>query len=168
MSRAFKNPVNGHVETTGSLGPIAVLLLGPIYLLFRGLWAHAMVWLVIAIGLGVATGPGALLAVIILSIIYAFAINGILANNYLRNGWLEVKAPFNGSAAETVSVAPTPAENDPSEIAWTIAMDEYESGKKSTGLWAKCFARAEGDEQKAKAAYLEARARELSAGSTPL
>lgn len=170
MARAFKNPLNGHIETTSASAPVAVLLIGPIYLLFRGLWAHVLVWLAVVIGAGIITqGPGSLFAGLVLSVIYAFMINGIIASSYLRKGWSEVPAPGVAAFADpTAAPGQDPAVPEPSEAAWTIALDEYEAGKKSQGLWAKCFAQAAGDEQKAKASYLEARARELSKGAALL
>jgi len=45
---------------------------------------------------------------------------------------------------------------------YAMAMNEFEGGEKQVGLWAKCYAEAKGDEPKAKAAYIESRAREIS------
>lgn len=51
-----------------------------------------------------------------------------------------------------------------SEDSWAAAMKEAESpADRDLALWAKCFAESEGDEQRAKAAYMRAKV----AGSTP-
>lgn len=44
---------------------------------------------------------------------------------------------------------------------WETVLSEYDSNNRIKGLWAKCFANADGDENKAKAAYLRARIDEL-------
>ncbi|KRC22660.1 hypothetical protein [Acidovorax sp. Root219] len=51
-----------------------------------------------------------------------------------------------------------------SEDSWAAAMKEAESPEdRDPALWAKCFAESEGDEQRAKAAYMRAKV----AGGTP-
>lgn len=44
-----------------------------------------------------------------------------------------------------------------SNEAWANAMREVDSSDREPGLWAKCFAEADGDEAKAKAAYIRQR-----------
>ena len=46
---------------------------------------------------------------------------------------------------------------------FAIALQELNSGNSVQGLWAKCFAEADGDENKTKARYLSARAGQLGA-----
>jgi len=43
------------------------------------------------------------------------------------------------------------------EDLWALALEEFEGSKRRTGLWAKCYAEASGNEAVAKAAYLSAR-----------
>lgn len=63
------------------------------YLMFKGLWAHVLIWAVAVIGFGMATGgAGAIIALPLASIIYAITIQKILAGRYLRSGWQEVSA----------------------------------------------------------------------------
>jgi hypothetical protein len=45
---------------------------------------------------------------------------------------------------------------------WAIALAELENGQRRPGIWARAFAEAEGDETKAKVAYLKVRAQQLS------
>ncbi len=52
---------------------------------------------------------------------------------------------------------PEPAE----ESLYAAAMKEVETGGIREGLWAKAFAKAKGDENKAKAFYIEQRVREM-------
>lgn len=49
----------------------------------------------------------------------------------------------------------------PSEELFQKAMEELESGNINKGLWAKCFAEVEGDENRAKAKYISTRAEAL-------
>jgi len=44
---------------------------------------------------------------------------------------------------------------------WATAMAELETGQRRPGLWAKAFAESEGDETKAKVAYLKSRVQQL-------
>lgn len=47
------------------------------------------------------------------------------------------------------------------ELMWASALGEFESDKKRSGLWAKSFAQAEGNDAQAKAHYLKQRVAEL-------
>jgi hypothetical protein len=49
---------------------------------------------------------------------------------------------------------------------WAAAMAEIESGQRRPGIWAKAFAESDGDETKAKVAYLKARVAQLTAASS--
>jgi hypothetical protein len=44
---------------------------------------------------------------------------------------------------------------------WEMAIEEFDGESRKKGLWAKCFAEADGDENKAKASYLKQRVVEL-------
>lgn len=46
--------------------------------------------------------------------------------------------------------------------AWASALAEAESEGRDAGLWARCFAETDGDESKAKAAYVKARVQGVS------
>jgi len=48
------------------------------------------------------------------------------------------------------------------EDLWEQASKEFNSTLRKEGMWAKCFAEADGDENKAKASYLKIRAQQLS------
>lgn len=52
--------------------------------------------------------------------------------------------------------------------AWADALDEVENpSKRDRGLWARCYAEADGDESKAKAAYVRARVAKAGDKSSP-
>ncbi len=53
-------------------------------------------------------------------------------------------------------------ESSTEEDHWAEAMAEVESGQRRPGVWAKAFAESEGDETKAKVAYLKARVQQLT------
>ena len=50
---------------------------------------------------------------------------------------------------------------DDGNDAWQTALNESESSARDNGLWAKCFAEADGDEAKAKARYIKYRVEQL-------
>lgn len=91
MARVFKNPLNGHKEKVYGDSWVGVLLLGAIYLAAKGLWGHFLIWiLVVGAFTALAGWPGLIIALPVAGIGYAIAIQGILANSYLRKGWIEV------------------------------------------------------------------------------
>ncbi|WP_240164049.1 hypothetical protein [Pseudomonas allii] len=58
MTRYFKHPDSDQVEEVDAFQVLAVLFLGPLYLLFAGLWRHLLIWGA-ALGLGLLAGrPG--------------------------------------------------------------------------------------------------------------
>lgn len=61
------------------------------------------------------------------------------------------------SSATPISHAGPASEEDH----WATAMAELETGQRRPGLWAKAFAESEGDETKAKVAYLKSRVQQL-------
>lgn len=80
-----------------------------------------------------------------------------------------LQAPIGSAVAEPVmdaskglgepAAAPTTAEE---EALWTAALKEVDGPDRRPGLWAKLFAQANGDEAKAKAAYLRTRVSEMA------
>ncbi len=57
-------------------------------------------------------------------------------------------------------------QSEPDSAAYAQAWEELESGTRDTGLWAKSFAESEGDEARAKAAYIQHRTHQLSVSSS--
>jgi hypothetical protein len=91
MARTFQNPFNGHREKVFGDSWVGALLFGPFYLAAKGLWRHFFIWVLILSAVRALTGmAGIIIALPILSIIYALSIQGILTNSYLRKGWVEV------------------------------------------------------------------------------
>ena len=62
-------------------------------------------------------------------------------------------------APQSTPSAITESSNE--EDQWATAMAELETGQRRPGLWAKAFAESEGDETKAKVAYLKSRVQQL-------
>ena len=91
MARVFRNPHNGHKEKVFGDSWVGVLLFGAVYLAAKGLWGHFCLWILVvglsALLLGL---PGLLVVVPLANIAYLFSIQRILANSYLRKGWVEV------------------------------------------------------------------------------
>ena len=83
----FKNPTNGHVDSK-SYPWLWTLLFGGLYFVASGLWAHVVIWLVLAIGLYSAMGPPATLLMVIVNLLYAVFAGEIVTNSYLKKGWI--------------------------------------------------------------------------------
>lgn len=83
----FRNPTNGYVtKATGELPWLWQLLLGPIYLGFKGLWGHAFLLLVLAL-LGIGTAG---LTLVLSWLVYPFMVGGLIRKRYLEQGWSPV------------------------------------------------------------------------------
>lgn len=92
MPTTFKNTVNGHIETVSDGSWPCALFFGVFYLIYKGLWAHVCIWLLVVIGFTALTGgPGLIIAMPLISIVYAVAIRGILEGSYLKRGWVKVE-----------------------------------------------------------------------------
>jgi len=75
------------------------------------------------------------------------------------------------SSSQTTNQATQPNIDKQNEVAmsvnmnddklWEVAIVEFDGESRKKGLWAKCFADADGDENKAKASYLKLRVTEL-------
>ncbi|SDT31772.1 hypothetical protein SAMN05216598_5008 [Pseudomonas asplenii] len=93
MARYFKNPESEQIEEVDAFQVLAVFFLGPLYLLFAGLWRHLLIWAA-ALGLGALAGPPWMaIPVGGLPLIYCFLIRKIVAEEYLKKGWEEVPDP---------------------------------------------------------------------------
>lgn len=104
MARTFRNPVNGHTESISKEAGGLVVLFGPLYLAVRGLWGHFFLWIVLVGGFSLATGgTGIIIALPIAIVAYAISINRIIANSYLRKGWVEVLKPSDAKAVQTAN-----------------------------------------------------------------
>jgi hypothetical protein len=54
------------------------------------------------------------------------------------------------------------ADENKSLRTWEIALEEFDSPKRKTGLWAKLYAESDGEENRAKAQYLKILSKEIS------
>ena len=66
------------------------------------------------------------------------------------------------SVDQTQSPTSMPLSASTEEDFWAAAMAEAETGQRRPGVWAKAFAECDGDETKAKVAYLKARVQQLT------
>ena len=82
----FRNPVNGHVETKSSPW-LWTLLFGGFYFIASGLWAHVVIWLILAVGLFAVAGPLAFLFMVPVQLAYAAFAADIVSSSYLKKGW---------------------------------------------------------------------------------
>ena len=74
-------------------------------------------------------------------------------------------ASANDSAQGSAVGAAANAGSASDEQFFATALEELDAGRAAPGLWAKCFAEADGDENKARARYLSARSARLNAES---
>jgi hypothetical protein len=114
--RTFENPANGHHEHVVPSSSIWVFLFGVLYLLYKGLWNHALIWFVLVVVPAALFGGFVLIAVLPIAMIaYTVKIQDILANRYLQRGWRERRAessPVQATPEESSRlqrVTPTPA-----------------------------------------------------------
>ncbi|MEO8118023.1 MAG: hypothetical protein ABI606_01715 [Rhodoferax sp.] len=115
MARYFENPINAHREEINGLTSAGALLFGLFFFAYKGIWRHFIIQLLLVVIFFASFGaPGTMFAMV-MWIAYAVMAQGIVAANYLRNGWRESGAnlspypePLVGS--ETVSVTPTSEE----------------------------------------------------------
>jgi hypothetical protein len=74
----FKNPTNNFKESFyPSNAVILTLLAAPLYFAIKGVWTHAVVSFVLAVFTACFS-----------NVLYAFFVNQILRNYYLRKGWV--------------------------------------------------------------------------------
>lgn len=93
MIRIFENPANKYREEVSSTCTVAAFFFGVLYLLYKGLWAHALAWVAVVGLLPALTDPFlAVLTFPLVVMFYTFGIKQILVARYLKRGWVEVKA----------------------------------------------------------------------------
>ena len=89
--------------------------------------------------------------------------NKLTENTYgLRNLSPVVRVPATALQVSSTNNLKSNGNEDESEKLWAQALAELEGGNRRSGLWAKVFADAQGNEAAAKANYLRDRVRQLS------
>jgi hypothetical protein len=74
----FKNPTNDFIEESSVCG-LWCFLFGPLYFMYKGVWSHAAVSLILALcTMGLS------------NLVYPFFAGSAVRNNYLSKGWKEV------------------------------------------------------------------------------
>ena len=88
----FKNPANGYTEEVDTIiSFVGGLLLGPIYFVIKGAWAAAFIASIIGAALGVSMVG--IIALPFLWLACGFMGPGIVKNNYLKRGWVDITDP---------------------------------------------------------------------------
>ena len=82
------NPATGKEEqiTDGYAG-LWVFLFGVFYFFYKGMWMEAVLWVIIALIVGI---PTMALGVLPLQIVLWFIIGNLIRNHYRKNGWKDV------------------------------------------------------------------------------
>jgi hypothetical protein len=99
MARIFENQTNGFRETIGLGDAFGALLLGPIWLIRRGVYAFGIILLLLYLPvlLGISFGndntAGFLFFLVLVptQIILAFSAMNIISKHYARSGWREIE-----------------------------------------------------------------------------
>jgi hypothetical protein len=91
MSRLFKNPRNNKTEKIDIDTSVCVFFLGPVYLAYKGLWPHVLLWSFIALPIPYLFGTFAYyFTVPFAGMVYASTVQSVLIKRYIRFGWKDV------------------------------------------------------------------------------
>jgi len=104
----FRNPQNDHVIEK-SAPSLWAFLFGGFYFLVNACWAAMFVWFALAISFIALAGPGAVVIMFVVNIIYAVLAPTIIRDAYLRKGWSK-EGEDNSSATPTFKKCPFCAE----------------------------------------------------------
>src|SRR3990172_7110996 len=96
----FKNPVSGQIKDI-SLSGLWVLIFGPVYFVFNGIWLHAIIVFIANMLVGFSNiiliySLGSIgyffgtIIFLIFGLIYPLCASGIMRNHYLKNRWVEI------------------------------------------------------------------------------
>lgn len=88
MSIRFENPANGYTEEVGLGAHFGMFCFGFLYLAYKGLWKHAVIWLG-AVGIPAVFGASFVMAIALMlaTLYFTVMIQDILEEDYLRRGW---------------------------------------------------------------------------------
>jgi hypothetical protein len=156
----FVNPSTGHRREITSAAWLGALFFGIFYFMYRGVWRHVLIQVVLILIFAVALGPAALIPTTIMWIVYVFLANDIVEDDARRDGY---RPEADLKPQPKWMSEPLPESPGVSDATWAAAMAECESSERNPGLWARVFAQAGGDEGKAKAAYIAERVRTMAA-----
>lgn len=125
-SNSLYHPANKSKENTWKGFSWPALFFGFLWLIIKGLWAHAVIWLVVAIA---TTGLG----VIPLSLIYAFIGNDLHRNALIKKGYLEEDDIELTSKTKTSTLDRTINERDLNDDTYKLFLiEKYEIIKNQT------------------------------------
>lgn len=94
-SRLFKNPITDKIEKVDIDTAVCAFFFSPVYLAYKGLWKHVLIWLFIAAPLAFVFGNAVLfISVPFASIVYAATVQSILIQKYQDQCWEEVTKKF--------------------------------------------------------------------------
>lgn len=85
---SFTNPANGHVEQVDSGTTVRSLLFGIFYFAAKGIWRHVFIQMTLIVVFFATLGPPGTLLAIAMWIGYALGAQSIVAEDYLRRGWV--------------------------------------------------------------------------------
>ncbi|CAN1541429.1 hypothetical protein MCERE10_02568 [Burkholderiaceae bacterium] len=96
--------------------------------------------------------------------ILLFYLSGFVIGYFWRRYKIKAAVPNTTLNSPSQTAVRLSSESN-SEETWAVASQELNSTSRKEGLWAKCFAEASGDENRAKAEYLKQRVTQLVAAA---
>jgi hypothetical protein len=159
MSTTFRNPTTGHVEEVSDLTWLWSLLFGLFFFMYKGLWRHVLIQFgLVCLFYGMFGAPGTMF-VFVTFVVYAAMARGIVEAALRRDGYVEGAGTLPAAPISSPELSRAPKmPNAIPDDAYAAALDEWSSSARQPGLWARLFTESNGDESRAKAAYLAARA----------
>jgi energy-coupling factor transporter transmembrane protein EcfT len=159
-TEVYVNPANGHrADAYGAC--LFTLLFGTFYFLVKGIWRHVLIQLFLIVFMFTILPPRSIVvAVVGMMLFYASIAKKIVVSHYMRRGYVPESSYYSPKAE------PGATPSVPDDL-WAKALAECESAERQEGLWARVFAQARGDENKAKAAYTAQRVIEFAETPSP-
>lgn len=113
MARYFEDPRNSHREEVNGWASLWALCFGLFYFAIKGVWRHVVIQLLVIVFFIATMGPPGIMFGLLMWVVYAALAQGVVASNYLRNGWREVSSMRASSRPEwDAKPAPKPSEAD--------------------------------------------------------
>lgn len=112
---SYVNPTTGHQEEVSDAATwIYAFLFGTFYFMFKGVWRHVLVQLVLIVLLYALFGAPGTMFVFVMWVVYAFCAKTIIENHLARQGYRHAPSasttPFNPSGLTHAAPRPAPAQ----------------------------------------------------------
>jgi hypothetical protein len=111
---SYINPATGFREEVSQWTWLFAFLFGPLYFIYKGIWRHVLIQVVLVVFFYAAFGAPGTMFVFLMNVVYAFAAKGIVANQLQRQGYKPASGPepspgYRPDGLTHVHPRPTPA-----------------------------------------------------------